>query len=63
MGFVAPQGPYFTQVKRSPANPKTIGEMLRKRRLDLGLRQVEVAKMFGCDEMSVFFWENGQRKP
>ena len=37
--------------------------MLRKRRLDLGLRQVDVAKMLGCDEMSVVFWENGQRKP
>jgi transcriptional regulator with XRE-family HTH domain len=62
-GMRCPQRPYFTQVKKYPANPKTIGEAIRKRRLDLGLRQVEVAKMIGCDEMSIVNWEVGHSTP
>ena len=31
--------------------------MIRKRRLDLGLRQREVAKIIGCDTMTVVNWE------
>lgn len=31
-----PKGPYFTQVKKYPANPKTMGEAIYMRRLDLG---------------------------
>jgi len=34
-------GPYFAQVKGYSANPKTIGEAIRKRRLDLDLRQMD----------------------
>jgi transcriptional regulator with XRE-family HTH domain len=37
--------------------------MIRKRRLDLGLRQIDAAKMIGCDEMSVVNWEKGHRSP
>ena len=33
--------------------------MIRKRRLDLGLRQIDAAKMIGCEEMSVVNWEKG----
>jgi transcriptional regulator with XRE-family HTH domain len=33
--------------------------MIRKRRLDLGLRQIDVATIVGCDEMSVVNWEKG----
>jgi transcriptional regulator with XRE-family HTH domain len=40
-----------------------LGEMIRKRRLDLGLRQIDAAKMIGCDEMSVVNWEKGHRSP
>jgi DNA-binding XRE family transcriptional regulator len=57
------QGPYFCQVKRYPATPKSIGEMIRKRRLDLGLRQIDVARIIGCDEMSVVNWEKGHTSP
>jgi transcriptional regulator with XRE-family HTH domain len=40
-----------------------LGDYLRKRRLDLGLRQIEVAKIIGCDEMSLVAWEKGYRTP
>jgi transcriptional regulator with XRE-family HTH domain len=56
-------GPYLTEKKGYPTSPKTVGEMIRKRRLDLGLRQVDAAKMIGCDEMSVVNWEKGHRSP
>lgn len=58
-----PHGPYFTEKTRYPTSPKTIGEMIRKRRLDLGLRQIDAAKMIGCDEMSVINWEKGHHTP
>ena len=31
--------------------------MIRKRRLDLGLRQADVAEIVGCDKMTVVNWE------
>jgi transcriptional regulator with XRE-family HTH domain len=37
--------------------------MIRKRRLDLGLRQIDAANMMGCDEMSVVNWEKGHHSP
>jgi transcriptional regulator with XRE-family HTH domain len=37
--------------------------MIRKRRLDLGLRQIDVAKMIDCDEMSIVNWEKGHTTP
>lgn len=52
-----------TQVKGYPANPKTIGEAIRKRRLDLELRQIDVAKIIGCNELTVVNWERGHRTP
>ncbi|MDR3403532.1 MAG: helix-turn-helix transcriptional regulator [Chthoniobacter sp.] len=33
--------------------------MIRKRRLDLGLRQADVAEIVGCDTMTVVNWEKG----
>jgi transcriptional regulator with XRE-family HTH domain len=58
-----PYGPYFAQVKGYPANPKTIGEAIRKRRLDLGLRQIDVAGIIDCDELTIVHWEKGHRIP
>ncbi len=58
-----PIGPYFTEKNGYPTSPKTIGEMIRKRRLDLGLRQAEAAKTIGCDKMTVVNWEKGHRAP
>ncbi len=47
-----PHGPYFSQVKA-----------FRKRRLDLDLRQIDVAKIIGCNELTVVNWEKSHRKP
>jgi len=56
-------GPYFTEKTGYPANPKTIGEMIRKRRLDLGLGQMEVAEIVGCSQATVTNWEKGHGAP
>ncbi|MEW6419795.1 MAG: helix-turn-helix transcriptional regulator [Nitrospirota bacterium] len=45
--------------KGYPLDPKIIGEHIRKRRLDLGLLQIEVAKMIGVTESTVWNWEHG----
>jgi DNA-binding XRE family transcriptional regulator len=58
-----PHGPYFSQVKGYPADPKTIGQAIRKRRLDLDLRQIDVAKIIGCHELTIVNWEKGHRTP
>lgn len=46
-----------------PKEVKTIGDAIRKRRLDLGLLQKDVAKIIGCDETSVLNWEKGYNSP
>lgn len=40
-------------------SPETIGEHIRKRRLDLGLLQIEVARVIGVTESTVWNWEHG----
>ncbi|MDH4161839.1 MAG: helix-turn-helix domain-containing protein [Nitrospirota bacterium] len=42
-----------------PSNPKSIGEHLRKRRIDLGLFQRQAAEQIGVSEASVYNWERG----
>ena len=46
-----------------PREIKTIGDAIRKRRLDLALKQRDVAKIIGCDETSVLNWEKGHTFP
>jgi len=46
-----------------PVNPSTIGEHLRKRRYDLSLTQVQVAKIIGVTEDSITNWENEKYVP
>lgn len=49
-----------------PAYPTefvTVGNHVRKRRLDLGLLQKEVAAEIGVDTSSVYNWENGRTEP
>jgi transcriptional regulator with XRE-family HTH domain len=45
--------------KGYPIHIKTIGEHIRKRRLDLGLLQIEVARQIGVTESTVWNWEHG----
>jgi len=62
----------FCQLTISAPHPKkvgyptalvTIGDHIRKRRLDLGLFQRQVAAQIGVDEASVWNWEKGEMKP
>jgi transcriptional regulator with XRE-family HTH domain len=46
-----------------PPELKTIGDHIRKRRLDLGLFQKDVAKIVGVDETTVFNWEHADMIP
>jgi transcriptional regulator with XRE-family HTH domain len=50
----------------SHAYPKfliTLGDHLRKRRLDLKLLQKEVAQKVGASETSIYNWENNRSTP
>ncbi len=40
-----------------PAEVVSLGDRLRKRRLDLGLSVVEVAELLGCREQTILNWE------
>lgn len=46
-----------------PRELKTLGDHLRKKRLDLGLYQQDVALRLGVSEASVWGWENGHSSP
>ena len=46
-----------------PAELKTLGDHIRGRRLDLGLRQSDVAKLLGAYTSTVNTWENGHFAP
>ena len=46
-----------------PPNPVSIGEHIKKRRLEQGIFQKEVAKIIGVTENSIYNWENNLTKP
>src|SRR5262249_45186519 len=46
-----------------PTAPRTLGEHLRKARLDRGLRQKDVAREIGCDPGTLVSWEKGRAEP
>ncbi len=46
-----------------PQTPKTIGDHLRKRRLDLNLLQKDIAQKLDVCEPSIYNWENNLAKP
>ncbi len=59
---------YDKQAKRPdpqgyPQEPKTIGEHLKKRRMDLGLYQAEAAQLIGVSEDCFCYWENERNQP
>ena len=51
------------QQKAYPKHLKTLGDHLRKRRLDLGLLQKEVAEQLGVDTASIVNWESNEVQP
>jgi transcriptional regulator with XRE-family HTH domain len=51
---------------KSPKYPKelkTLGDHIRKRRLDLGLFQRQVAEQIGVDETTIWNWECHKSSP
>jgi len=46
-----------------PEELRTLGDHLRKRRLDLGLFQKDVARRLGSNESSVWNWEKNRSSP
>jgi DNA-binding transcriptional regulator YiaG len=46
-----------------PLRPKTIGERLKKKRMDMGLFQKDVARIIGVSTDTVVNWEKGRTKP
>lgn len=44
-------------------NPKTIGEHVRKRRMELGLTLREAGRLMGVTEYTVINWEGGHCEP
>jgi DNA-binding XRE family transcriptional regulator len=51
--------PEKQQLPGYPEFPITVGEHIRKKRMDLGLLQREVAEIIGVTESSVWNWEHG----
>jgi transcriptional regulator with XRE-family HTH domain len=49
--------PVWTRSFPVSKEPKTIGEQLRKRRYDLGIRQSEVAQRLGVSKRTLSLWE------
>jgi transcriptional regulator with XRE-family HTH domain len=49
--------------KGYPKELKTIGDHIRKRRLDLGLQQTQVALLICVDKTTIMNWELGHRSP
>ena len=49
--------------RRYPIQLQTLGDHIRKKRLDLGLLQKEVAGQLGADTASVHHWETGRHEP
>jgi transcriptional regulator with XRE-family HTH domain len=46
-----------------PVRPASLGEHIKKRRLDLGLTQKEVARRVGVNPSTVLLWEQGRTEP
>jgi DNA-binding XRE family transcriptional regulator len=60
---------HLTLTAKKPLPPgypqilKTLGDHLKKRRLDLKLLQKEVAEIIGVDEITIYYWENNRVEP
>jgi len=46
-----------------PYQPVTIGEHIKKRRMDLSLYQAEVARLLAVTEDCLCYWENDRNRP
>jgi len=46
-----------------PESPKTVGDHIRKKRMDLKLFQRDIAKIIGVDECTIHNWEMSHSLP
>jgi DNA-binding transcriptional regulator YiaG len=46
-----------------PTSPRTVGDHIRRKRLDLGLGQRTLARQLGVREETVHLWETGRARP
>lgn len=46
-----------------PKRPKTLGERIKKIRMDMGLYQKDVAKIIGVTTDTITLWEKGRHAP
>ncbi|MFX0066100.1 MAG: helix-turn-helix domain-containing protein [Candidatus Hermodarchaeota archaeon] len=46
-----------------PIRPKTLGERIKKKRMDMGLFQKDIARIIGVSTDTVTNWEKGRTKP
>ena len=46
-----------------PLKPKTLGERIKKKRMDMGLFQKDVARIMGVSTDTIANWEKGWTKP
>jgi len=63
MPLVLPQSYAGGRVVRMPIEPKTVGDHIRRRRLQLHLLQRDVAERIGVDKTSIFNWEANTATP
>src|SRR5947207_8992961 len=60
-----PNSEHFKRLRNYPANPKTLGEHLRKKRVDLSLSMTQLAKLLGLGitDTAIEKWEKNQNRP
>jgi DNA-binding XRE family transcriptional regulator len=49
--------------KKYPFNPRTLGEHLMKRRMDLEITRLEASRILGISEDTIYLWETGTHLP
>ena len=52
--------------RRTPptgSKPRTLGERIRERRLELGLSQAQLGRLFGVGRATIYRWESGKAPP
>jgi len=56
---------HFRQLRRYPINPKTLGEHLRKKRIDMHLSMTQLAQILGLgvSDSAIEKWEKNQNRP
>jgi len=56
---------HFRQLRRYPTSPQTLGEHLRKKRIDMQLSMTQLAELLGLGitNFAIEKWEKNQNRP